>query len=110
MSNAKPLWAALTLALFLLNAAGCVYRIDIQQGNFLEEETVDQVEPGWTRSQVRFLLGTPMLSDSFHADRWDYLYYFKKGRSRRIDRQHFIVFFDGDVVQRVVKETPPASG
>lgn len=109
MSKTKTLWASTTwllMALMLLCATGCVYRINIQQGNYLEEETVDQVEPGWTRSQVRFLLGTPMLSDTFHPDRWDYVYYFKKGRSRKVDRRHFIVFFDGETVQRVVKQTP----
>lgn len=94
------------MSLMFLGTAGCVYRINIQQGNFLDEETVDQVEPGWTRSQVRFLLGTPMVSDVFHANRWDYVYYFKRGRSRKVERHHFIVYFDGDNVQRVVKETP----
>lgn len=109
MSMAKTAWASTTwilMSLMLLGTAGCVYRINIQQGNFLDEETVDQVEPGWTRSQVRFLLGTPMVSDVFHTNRWDYVYYFKRGRSRKVERHHFIVYFDGDNVQRVVKETP----
>ncbi|MCZ0955245.1 MAG: outer membrane protein assembly factor BamE, partial [Rhodospirillaceae bacterium] len=64
------------LAVLLLAAGGCVYRIDIQQGNLLEEDAIEQVELGMTRSQVQFLLGTPMIADSFHQDRWDYTYYF----------------------------------
>lgn len=86
--------------------AGCVYRIDIQQGNLLEEEAIDQVEPGMTRSQVRFLLGTPMVADTFHQDRWDYMYYFRRGRSRKIERRWFIVTFQEDQVVQVQKDVP----
>ena len=87
-------------------AAGCVYRIDIQQGNLLEEEAIDQVEIGMTRSQVRFLLGTPMVADTFHQDRWDYMYYFRRGRSRDIQRRWAIVTFEGDQVINVQKDVP----
>jgi len=89
------------VAIIAIVLAGCVYRIDIQQGNFLESEDIDQIEPGMTRSQVRYLLGTPMVDDAFRDDRWDYVYYFKKGRSRKVEQRHFIVFFDGDAVLRV---------
>jgi len=57
--------------------AGCVYRMNIQQGNYLEGRTVDQLQVGMTRSQVRYLLGTPMVPNAFDKERWDYLYYFK---------------------------------
>lgn len=90
---------ACLLACSLLS--GCVYRIDIQQGNFLEPQDIDQIETGMTRSQVRYLLGTPMVDDAFADDRWDYVYYFKKGRSRKVEQRHFIVFFEGDAVARV---------
>ncbi len=73
---------AAMLATFCL--AACVYRIDVQQGNLLEDKDIGQVEVGMTRSQVQFLLGTPMVSDSFHHDRWDYAYYFRQGRSRDV--------------------------
>ena len=85
----------------LLLLGGCVYRIDIQQGNFLEPGDIDQIEPGMTRSQVRYLLGTPMVDDTFNDDRWDYVYYFKRGRSRDVVQRHFVVFFEGDQVARV---------
>ena len=84
--------------------AGCVYRIDIQQGNLIEQADIDQVQVGMTRSQVQFLLGTPMVSDSFHRDRWDYTYYFRKGRSRDIERRWLVVYFDGDRVARVERD------
>ena len=51
------------------------YKIDVQQGNFLDQEMVAKLKPGMTRSQVRFLLGTPLIADPFHPDRWDYVYY-----------------------------------
>ena len=85
---------------------GCVYRVDIQQGNLLDVEQVDQVEVGMTRSQVRFLLGTPMVIDSFDADRWDYVYSLRRGHSREVTRRHLVVWFDGDKVARVEEPIP----
>lgn len=92
---------ACTAALPLLFAGGCVYRMNIQQGNFLEAKAVDQVAVGMTRSQVRFLLGTPMVADSFHPDRWDYLYYLKDGKSRKVQQRHFIVWFADEKVSKI---------
>src|ERR1700749_1548095 len=79
-----------------LTASGCVYRINIQQGNFLNQGAVDTVKEGMTRSQVRYLLGTPMVADSFNKERWDYIYYLKKGRTRHVDSRRVTVYFDGD--------------
>ena len=93
--------AGLLAVLFVL--AGCVYRPDIQQGNFLEVKDVDQVTTGMTRSQVRYLLGTPMLADPFDPQRWDYIYTLRRGHSRKIDRAHFVVRFTGDTVSKVEK-------
>ena len=55
------------------------YRPDIQQGNFVSQEMLAQLKPGQTREQVRFLLGSPMIADMFHADRWDYPFYLARG-------------------------------
>lgn len=96
--------AAVVLAAALLSG-GCVYRMNIQQGNFLEAKAVDQVQTGMTRSQVRFLLGTPMIADTYHPDRWDYLYYSKEGRTRKVERRHFIVYFEEEKVARVERPT-----
>jgi len=105
--------AALVLA---ASAAGCIYRMDIQQGNLLDPEQVDQVEVGMTRSQVRFLLGTPMVIDAFDPDRWDYVYSLRRGHSRKVARRHLVVWFDGDTVARIEQPIPippkesPAAG
>jgi outer membrane protein assembly factor BamE len=98
--------AACSLILVLgvaLGTAGCVYRPNIQQGNLVKTEDIDQVTAGMTRSQVRYLLGTPMLADPFDPQRWDYIYTFRRGREKGWDRGHFIVRFEGDKVSRVEK-------
>jgi outer membrane protein assembly factor BamE len=95
-------------ALALCLAAGssaCVYRINIQQGNFLDQAAVEQVKVGMTRSQVHYLLGTPMVADSFNKERWDYIYYLKKGRTRHIDSRRVTVYFDGEKVAKLDKPT-----
>ena len=91
------------LAIVLLTfTAGCVYRIDIQQGNFLEPKDIDRVTVGMTRLQVRSLLGTPMVADPFEDARWDYVYYYKRGRWKKPEQRHFIVFFNAeDKVERI---------
>ena len=94
----------LTLGLVALTATACVYRIDIQQGNLLDDEDIAQVEVGMTRSQVQFLLGTPMVSDSFHRDRWDYAYYLRQGRSRDVKRRWVVVYFAEDRVARIERD------
>lgn len=95
--------ASLSMAALVLVASGCVYRINIQQGNFLDQAAVDQVKAGMTRSQVRYLLGTPMVADSFNKERWDYIYYLKKGRSRHVDSRRVTVYFQDDKVARLDK-------
>src|SRR5450631_2246969 len=86
-------------------SSACVYRINIQQGNFLDQAAVEQVKVGMTRSQVRYLLGTPMVADSFNKERWDYIYYLKKGRTKHIDSRRVTIYFDSDKVTRLDKPT-----
>ena len=112
LSNLKPYGVRLALALSLAIGAsvlttGCVYRIDIQQGNFLEDKDIDRVAVGMTRVQVRSLLGTPMVADPFENSRWDYVYYLKQGRLKKPEQRHFIVFFEGDKVTKIDRSTPP---
>lgn len=101
------MFASLVAALLTCAAlTGCVHRIDIQQGNFLDAEDIDRVSVGMTRIQVRSLLGTPMVADPFVNTRWDYVYYLKRGRVTTPQRRHFIVFFDAsDKVERVERPT-----
>ena len=86
--------------------AGCVYRIDIQQGNRLEPDAVEQVEVGMSQSAVQFLLGTPMLADPFHADRWDYPYYLRRGRAEEVQQSWLVIYFEDGRVTRVERDVP----
>lgn len=99
-SRAGRLLGALALAL-LVPLGGCVYRMNIQQGNFLEKRVITQLKVGMTRSQVRYLLGTPMVPSTFDLDRWDYLYYLKKGHLHRPQRYLLTVYFENDKVSRI---------
>ena len=100
----RPRNFASALLLLCLMQSGCVYRMTIQQGNFLEPRLVDKLEIGMTRAQVRYLLGTPMVPNTFDTDRWDYLYYLKKGRVHAPARHRLTVYFAADKVARVEKE------
>lgn len=74
------------------------YRITVVQGNFVSKEAAAQMQVGMSRAQVRQLLGTPLLTDMFHADRWDYLFYFKRGSTSIVQQRDFIVIFANDRV------------
>jgi outer membrane protein assembly factor BamE len=100
---------ALATLLAALALGGCVYRIDVQQGNYLEGKTVDQLQVGMTRTQVRYLLGTPLVPDVFDKDRWDYLYYFRHGRHRPNDPRRLVVYFKDDKVTRFERINVPQS-
>jgi outer membrane protein assembly factor BamE len=76
------------------------YRINIVQGNFVSREAASQLRPGMTREQVKFLLGTPLLTDVFHANRWDYVFSFRRGDTPVVQQRRFTVFFDGDTLTR----------
>ncbi len=85
-------------------ASGCIYRMDIQQGNRLEDDAVAQVEVGMSQSAVQFLLGTPMLADPFHADRWDYPYYLRRGRSADAEQAWVVIYFEDGRVTRIDRD------
>lgn len=81
------------------------YKIDIQQGNVVTEEMVAKLKPGMTRSQVRFTLGTPLVEDVFHRDRWDYIYRIApEGRVKK--EQKLTVFFQNDRLIRIQGDFP----
>jgi outer membrane protein assembly factor BamE len=98
--------------LFLLSAllAGCMlvpHKIDIQQGNYVDQAMVAKLKAEMTRSQVRFILGTPLIADIFHQNRWDYVYL--TGKANDVHAQHKItVVFDGDKLKRVEGDIVPA--
>ena len=90
------------------------YRIDVRQGNYFTQEMLAQLQPGQTKDQVRFILGTPLIADIFHAERWDYVYYLKPGHGEAQER-HMTVFFSngkltrvsGDVVAKATSASQP---
>ena len=91
------------------------YRIDVRQGNYVTQDMVAKLKPGMTRDQVRFALGTPLVTDMFHADRWDYVYCFQPGRGETQLRRLVVYFEDGklarvggDVVAEAESTTAPA--
>lgn len=77
------------------NVSGWVtpYKIDVRQGNYVTQEMVSQLKQGMTRDQVRYALGTPLLVDVFHKDRWDYVYRYQEG-SGKVEERRITVFFD----------------
>ncbi|MBU2925614.1 outer membrane protein assembly factor BamE [Colwellia sp. 4_MG-2023] len=77
----------ITIALSLSACSSWVYRIDIPQGNYLEQKSIDKIQVGMTKEQVKFVLGSPVLVDSFDKDTWNYVYRFKSGRSEKLDTQ-----------------------
>lgn len=77
------------------------YRMEIQQGNFVSQEMVAQLKPGMTKDQVRFVLGTPLIADSFHAERWDYVFRRQRVNSSELEHRKIAVFFDGDKLKRI---------
>ena len=92
------LLSIVTLLLF-----GCVrtYRIDIQQGNIVTSEQIEQLKPGMKMTEVRYLLGAPLVEDPFHIDRWDYFYSFRSGKTRRVEQQRLTVFFDNGQLTKI---------
>jgi outer membrane protein assembly factor BamE len=98
---------ALIACLACLALSSCFlkpHKIDIQQGNYIDPEAIAKLKPGMTRSQVRFLLGTPLLTDAFHPDRWDYL--FSDRRAGKLMQEHRLtLWFEGDALKRAVTDT-----
>lgn len=93
------------------------YRIDVRQGNLVTQEMAAQLKMGQTKDQVRFILGTPLIADMFHADRWDYVYRFQPGRlGGETEQRHLVVMFEngkliavgGDVITYGTRTEAPA--
>lgn len=106
-----------SMALLVAILSGCTtvprivneYKIDIQQGNVLTQDMVLQLKPGQTKDQVRFILGTPVLMDMFHANRWDYVYRLRKGNTSEVEMRKFSTIFDAnDRLVRVLGDVEAA--
>jgi outer membrane protein assembly factor BamE len=81
------------------------YSMNVQQGNALDAESIARLKPGLSRSQVRFLLGTPLLVDPFRTDRWDYVYLFYQAGTLT-ERKRLALFFTDDTLSRVEGDVP----
>jgi outer membrane protein assembly factor BamE len=86
------------------------YKPEIQQGNYISQELVSQVKQGMTREQVRFLLGTPLLTDIFHEDRWDYVYWRETSDGKREHRRVALFFADNKLARMEGDVVSPAAG
>ncbi len=101
MNYLKIIAYSITLILLL----GCqsklltVHKIDVQQGNALDSEMVNKVELGMTQEQVQYVLGSPLITDSFHPGRWDYIYLFTPGYGEQERRQLTLIFDRGEVIK-----------
>jgi len=85
------------------------HKIDIQQGNYVTQDMVARLKPGMSKSQVRFALGTPLVIDPFHNDRWDYVYVLNK-RGRLVEQRRIVVHFSDDKLTRIDGDVVPAAG
>lgn len=106
---------ALAGFVFALTLAGCsnlefpwVYRINVDQGNIITQEMVNELKPGMTRDQVKFVMGSPLIADSFHTDRWDYVYTLLNAKGVRT-RQSLSIFFNDDKLAGLSGDFMPAS-
>ncbi len=97
-----PIIAALALA-----GCGLVYTIDVQQGNYVTQDVAAKLQIGMTKAEVRQLLGTPLLIDAFHSNRWDYFFSNVKGRKAE-NRTRLSVFFENDKVASFTGEARPS--
>jgi outer membrane protein assembly factor BamE len=89
--------------LVLLQFAGCsvfpsvLYKIDVQQGNIVTQDMVDKLKPGMTKSQVRFVLGTPLIVDAFRDNRWDYVY-IRQEKGELVEQERLTIFFENEIL------------
>ncbi len=87
----------IAVALSISACSSWVYRIDIPQGNYLEQKNIDKIQVGMTKEQVKFILGSPVIVDTFDKDTWNYIYRFTSGRSKKLNaKKSFIMKFEDD--------------
>lgn len=92
----------LSAVLLMASVNGCiVHRIDVQQGNVVTQKQVSLLKKGMSKREVRYVLGTPLVVDPFHSDRWDYYYSFKQGRSDDAQQRRITVVFVDEKLDRI---------
>lgn len=97
---------ALVILFFLSGCFLVPHKTDVQQGNYIDQEMVSKLKLNMTRSQVNFVLGTPLIADLFHPDRWDYV--FLAGKAGDVDRERVLtLFFSEDKLVRIEGDVVP---
>jgi outer membrane protein assembly factor BamE len=105
----RPLLLAIALAtLTACSSFSFPYRIDVEQGNVVDQEMVDQLRPGMSRNQVRYIMGSPMIEDPFHPERWDYIYRLNPSHGETQQRRVTLIF-DGDRLARLQGDIRPGA-
>jgi outer membrane protein assembly factor BamE len=106
----RCLWLLAAAPFFAACGTFSVYTMEIQQGNYISQEAVSQLKLGMTKDQVRFVLGTPLVADIFHENRWDYVYRRQRANSRTVEERRVSVFFEDDKLVRLEGDVMPAGG
>ena len=100
--------APIIAAFLALSTSACIYRLDVQQGNLIAQESVSKLKKGMTKSEVRQILGTPLLMDPFHGNRWDY-FFSAEVRGKLVERNKLSVFFENDKLVSLTGDIKPAA-
>jgi outer membrane protein assembly factor BamE len=112
MLSSRSLPLLLTLSFALVGCSSLqfpgVHRVQVQQGNIITQDMIDQLRPGMTKSQVRYVMGTPLIADSFHHNRWDYFYSLEKADGEEL-REQVSIYFDNDVLSGFSGDYVPTS-
>ena len=98
------LYLIIGASLLVLNGCVRTYRVEIQQGNVISAEQIEKITPGTSRNEVRFILGTPLIEDPFHAERWDYFYSLNPAKGEMVTKYRLSVWFENDQVSQTVVE------
>ena len=95
-----------SLAVLCLVIAGCFssYRVEIQQGNVISAKQIEKLIPGTPRDEVRFILGTPLIEDPFHAQRWDYFYSLDPAKGEKVTQYRLSIWFEDEKIARTLVE------
>lgn len=96
-----------SLACILFQLTGCsqssiLYRVNVQQGNILTQEMVNQLHPGLTKEKVIDIMGPPVLNDTFSDNRWNYVFYYKPGKGKKVTRNYVVIYFCNNRVSRIM--------
>jgi outer membrane protein assembly factor BamE len=99
---------SLTACTTIMENLPWIYRVDIKQGNIIDQDMVNQLRPNMTKRQVLYVMGSPMLSDYFHKQRWDYIYSIREDGDPKIQKR-VALFFNGDELVKIEGDFKPSS-